>query len=140
MVLLKASIQATPDRLRPILMPTVALVAGTLPLTLSAPPDSVTNRSIFVLVVGGRSFCLLLAVLAVPVFYSLFEDAKESRVWGYVGGRFGSFTGGIGRRVSDAYASATSSFRRRPRPTPTPGAVSRRTRRKEGYTDPAAGD
>ncbi len=97
-----AIIQANRDRLRPILMTTIALVAGMIPLVVSTGAGAGTNRSIGVLVVGGQSLCLLLTLLAVPVFYSLFDDLSETTVFSRIRNFSSRLFGGIRRKVTTA--------------------------------------
>ena len=73
----EAIIAANHVRLRPILMTTMSIVAGMMPIAFGRGAGAGSRASMAVTILGGQVLCLLLTLLVTPVVYSYFDDLRE---------------------------------------------------------------
>ena len=72
----EAILEANRVRLRPILMTTLSIIAGLIPVAIGIGAGSEQRASIAVTIIGGQTLCLLLTLLVVPVAYSYFAELE----------------------------------------------------------------
>ena len=70
----EAVLNASPTRLRPILMTTSAAILGMIPLALALGKGSETQAPLATAVIGGLATSTLLTLFVVPVVYTLIDD------------------------------------------------------------------
>jgi HAE1 family hydrophobic/amphiphilic exporter-1 len=76
----EALVEAGITRLRPILMTSVTMIVGMLPLALSLGASSEIRSGMAVVLIGGLVTSTLLTPLLLPVVYTLIDDARKKRV------------------------------------------------------------
>jgi HAE1 family hydrophobic/amphiphilic exporter-1 len=74
-----ALLQAGPIRLRPILMTTLAMIFGMLPVALALGEGGEVRAPMAVTVIGGLITSTVLTLVVVPIVYTLFEGLTHSR-------------------------------------------------------------
>lgn len=74
-----AIIEASEARLRPILMTSLAIALGALPIALSLGAASTSRIGMGVVIVGGTIFSLILTLFVIPAFYMMWSKARKHR-------------------------------------------------------------
>jgi HAE1 family hydrophobic/amphiphilic exporter-1 len=74
-----ALLEAGPIRLRPILMTTIAMIAGMIPVALARGDGAEMRVPMAIAIIGGLISSTVLTLVVVPVFYSLLERFKRRR-------------------------------------------------------------
>jgi HAE1 family hydrophobic/amphiphilic exporter-1 len=64
-----AIVEAANMRFRPIVMTTLSMISGMLPIALAIDPGSDTRRALGVVVIGGLTSSLVLTLFIVPIMY-----------------------------------------------------------------------
>lgn len=77
---LRAAIQGSVTRFRPILMTSFAFIAGLIPLVFAHGPGAIGNRTIGAAAAGGMLFGTVFGVIVVPGLYYIFGKASEKHV------------------------------------------------------------
>ena len=75
----EALVEAGITRLRPILMTSVTMIVGMLPLALSIGASSEIRSGMAVVLIGGLVTSTLLTPILLPVVYTLLDDMRSSR-------------------------------------------------------------
>ncbi len=78
MSITEAIAESSAVRLRPILMTSVATIAGAVPLVLAGGPGSASRAAVGVVIIFGVAFSTLLSLFVVPSFYSLLAPYTRS--------------------------------------------------------------
>jgi HAE1 family hydrophobic/amphiphilic exporter-1 len=71
--------EAAAERFRPIIMTTVAMVFGMLPLALGLEPGASQRTALGVVIIGGLLSSLLLSLLVVPIVYRAIGPRRQTR-------------------------------------------------------------
>lgn len=69
--------EAGPTRLRPIMMTTLALIFGSLPVAIGLGRGSEFRQSIFIIILGGVILSTLLTLVVIPCSYTIFDDLSN---------------------------------------------------------------
>jgi hydrophobic/amphiphilic exporter-1 (mainly G- bacteria), HAE1 family len=72
-----ALIEAGPVRLRPILMTTLTVILGNMPIALGLGSGSEMRSPMSVAVIGGLTLSLLLTLIMIPCTYTIFDDISN---------------------------------------------------------------
>jgi HAE1 family hydrophobic/amphiphilic exporter-1 len=73
----QAIVEAASVRFRPIMMTTVAAIAGTLPIAIGLGPSAASRRPLGIAVVGGLAFSQIVTLYVTPVFYTYLDDLQS---------------------------------------------------------------